>query len=92
MQSLLQGVDEGKVPEVLWKMQFTQQARTSSQPSLAEGTNEHVIMLPPLSTDVVFEDSVLESVRTAWQQITGESEEAFMKFEAREGAGEDEEG
>ena len=92
VQSLLQGVGEEKMPNVLWKMQFVQHARADSKQDLAEATREHVITLSPLTTDVVFEDSVLQDVKHAWQKIMGESEETFMKFEAREGAGEDEEG
>lgn len=51
-----------------------------------------VIELPPLSSSLALEDEVLDSVKAAWQKITGEDAEAFMKFEVRQGMGEEEEG
>lgn len=101
MQSLLQSTarDHGPAlaPKVLWKMQFVQRVRnvpsggTNSAQGSHGGLGDSVITLPPLSTDVVFEDNVLEHVKRAWVRITGESEEVFMKFEARDGVGEEEE-
>jgi len=52
--------------------------------------SNHVVILPPLSTDLALQDDVLDDVKAAWMKITGEGEEGFMKFDAREGTGEDE--
>ncbi|KAK5125866.1 hypothetical protein LTR08_005189 [Meristemomyces frigidus] len=94
VMSLLQTLHtDGEIqPEMLWSMQYVQRMHTSSpHASGTKGRDERVVVLPPLSTDVVLGDSVLEDVKNAWMRITGEEAEGFMKFEAREGAGGEEE-
>ena len=48
--------------------------------------NAGVVVLPLVSEHLVLEDSVIDNVKTAWQTITGQREDLFMKFDAREGA------
>lgn len=73
---------------MLWSLRYEQKClASSSQPRNDNG----IINLPSLSSSLALEDEILENVKTAWQHITGEEGEAFMKFEAREGIGEDEE-
>ncbi|KAK5128683.1 hypothetical protein LTR85_000016 [Meristemomyces frigidus] len=94
VNSLLQSTAGEESEEVLWKMQFVQQVRTTDSATPQGGSqarSNHLIALQPLSTDTVLDDSVLDGVKAAWAQITGEDEESFMKFEAREGAGDDDE-
>jgi Rab proteins geranylgeranyltransferase component A len=52
-------------------------------------STENVLIFPPPSLDLVFDDSILERVKTFWRKITnkGEGEEDsrdFMVFEDRE--------
>lgn len=95
VESLLHSVGEGTKPEVLWTMRFVQavpqQAPDSVTSAGREAAGENVITLRPMPSDAVLEDQVVEDVKKAWQRITGESEEAFMRFDAREGGDEDEE-
>ena len=52
-----------------------------------------MIQLPDLGPDLALEDSVLRSVKAAWERIVGEDVEAgFMIFEDREGMGDEDEG
>lgn len=81
--ALLESVGEQAVPEVLWRLQYQQRGPQSTQDLLVD--DDGVLVLTPLAQDLAFDDSVLEGVKKAWQMISGESEEAFMKFEAREG-------
>ncbi len=64
-------------------MQYQQQTPGSTEAQLKR--DGRVIVLPPMSTDLVVNDSLLEKVRSCWQTITGEDEEAFMQFPTREG-------
>ncbi|KAK4550781.1 hypothetical protein LTR36_000360 [Oleoguttula mirabilis] len=93
VHSLLYSLREERVPDVLWKMQFVQHTRDALAMPERGGSEEggNIITLPPLSTDVVLDDSVLNNVKIAWAKITGEVEEVFMKFEAREGVVDDDE-
>lgn len=83
------------VPQVLWRMHY-QQHTPKLPPGTAEGQgSEHdgILVLPPLSQDLVFDDKVLDDVRAVWEKIVGGSGEnggEFMVFEAREGMGDDE--
>lgn len=86
---LLESVDEQPTPSVLWNLQYEQRVPQSRQIHIDESNG--TIVLPPLSLDAVLEDIVLDDVKKAWQQLTGESEETFMVFEARDGMGDDEE-
>ena len=60
------------MPEVLWNMRYAQRMPPSPLNSGPLATDEHVIVLLPMSTDVVLGDSVLEGVKEAWLRITGE--------------------
>ena len=82
IDSLLAGVNESPPPQVLWSMQYQQ--RVPSEPGAAV-VKGGLIALPELSNDLVLDDSALTSVRQAWQRITSESEDMFMKFEERGG-------
>lgn len=83
VRQLLKSVDEPTQPQVLWSLQYQRQIRASSTArALRTGP---VITLQPLSHDLAMEDSVLEGVKSAWEQIAESSDDVFMKLEAREG-------
>ncbi|KAK3721984.1 Rab proteins geranylgeranyltransferase component A [Vermiconidia calcicola] len=82
--SLLGAVREQPSPQVLWSLRYQQQ-HADFEHSLMNA-QEGVIVLSSLSCDLVLEDSSLDKVKIAWQKITGESENAFMNFDPREGA------
>ncbi|KAK4892723.1 Rab proteins geranylgeranyltransferase component A [Elasticomyces elasticus] len=88
VNSLLESVSDQPRPSILWQMHYRHHVQVDK--GTESDSDKPTLVLPPLSTDIVFEDEVLESVRVMWQKITGDSAESFMKFEAREGA-EDEE-
>ena len=52
---------------------------------------ERFLKLPSPSTDLVFDDGVLDSVRWAWQKIIGEEVDSdeFLVFLEREGQEDD---
>jgi len=83
--TLLDSLSEEPLPRVLWSLRYEQRYSSTTSSQLQDG----VLQLPALSSDLALEDEVLESVKRVWAEITGEPEDAFMKFEAREGSGED---
>jgi len=82
---LLQGIDIETPPRVLWSLQYHQQP---AQPLSSAPSN--ALVLPSTPLDLALPDSVLRDVKQAWQQITGDAESDFLKFDAREGTEEDE--
>ncbi|KAI9670855.1 MAG: Rab proteins geranylgeranyltransferase component A [Caeruleum heppii] len=81
-------------PEILFTMRYTQHSVGSRQLSdQSEPTDiqdkRRIIMLPPPSSDLVFDDGVLDRVRGAWESIMGDIGNGspvgdFMEFEDRE--------
>jgi hypothetical protein len=80
--ALLDSVGEQLAPKVLWRLRY-QQRTTKSQLSIA--IDDGTIMLPALSRGLALDDSITDEIRSIWSKITGEAEESFMNFDAREG-------
>lgn len=78
VDGLLQSLEEAS-SRVLWSLKYHQR---QVQQSIDDNTN--VIILPNVPVELGLSDSVLESVKAAWERITGETD-GFMVFEAREG-------
>lgn len=78
VDDLLRGLD-GSSGRVLWSLKYHQ--RNIEQASESEPNS---IILSNVPVELGLSDSVLGDVKSAWQQITGETE-GFMVFEAREG-------
>jgi hypothetical protein len=78
VDDMLRGLD-GSSGRVLWSLKYHQ--RNIEQTSDFES---NAIVLPNVPVELGLSDSVLDNVKFAWQQITGDTE-GFMVFEAREG-------
>jgi hypothetical protein len=78
VDSLLGGLGESS-PRVLWSLKYHQ--RNIGQSTIPDARS---IVLPNVPVELGLPDSVLDSVKAAWQQITGETQ-GFMVFDAREG-------
>ncbi|TKA64092.1 hypothetical protein B0A49_07845 [Cryomyces minteri] len=99
---LLQNVGENPTPQVLWSMRYEQSSSVSRPlPQMSSagtgnlgqsGSADHVLIFPPSSLDLVFDDSILQRVRSVWEKIMGAEAEGFMTFEDREGMGMETEG
>ncbi|KAK6433151.1 Rab proteins geranylgeranyltransferase component A [Oleoguttula sp. CCFEE 5521] len=79
--AVLSSIDGKMVPAPLWTMQYHQHDLGET----AKASHPHCIVLPPMSLDNALADVVLEDVRQAWRQITGEDEAKFLRFDPREG-------
>lgn len=83
VDQLLRGSEDSS-PSVLWSLHYHQR----SVGQLSDSAS-NVIMLPNVPLELGLPDSFFGDIKSAWQQITGDTE-GFMSFEAREGM-EDEE-
>ncbi|KAK6430745.1 Rab proteins geranylgeranyltransferase component A [Oleoguttula sp. CCFEE 5521] len=79
--ALLASGDGEMVSAPLWTIQYYQHDLGET----AKALNPHCLVLPPLSLDNALADHVLEDVKQAWRQITGEEDASFLRFEVREG-------
>jgi hypothetical protein len=80
--SLLQSVNEETEPVVLWSMQYERET-----PIRPTGITEFRggIGLPPVFSNIVFEDENLDAVKQAWQKTSdAEGGEEFLQFRERD--------
>ncbi|KAK7549336.1 rab proteins geranylgeranyltransferase component A [Phyllosticta citricarpa] len=99
VESLLHATGEETTPACLWSMKFEQ--RGQSNPLVDEGNADtaatgyaNVLAFPQTGAgDLKVDDGVVDRVRSVWEKILGDDAEAardgFMKFEEREGLGDD---
>ncbi|PYH97709.1 hypothetical protein BO71DRAFT_395957 [Aspergillus ellipticus CBS 707.79] len=89
VQKLLQSAADQSA-NVLWSLRYTQLGRGSADGSPADiiCPSKNLICLPPSSLDLAFDDSLIDTVKNAWELIMGEeaAQHQFMEFEDREGA------
>ncbi|KAM0700731.1 hypothetical protein Q7P35_012452 [Cladosporium inversicolor] len=78
VDDVVRGLD-GSSGRILWSLKYHQ--RNIDQPG---ESHANTIILPNVPVELGLPDSVFGDVKSAWQQITGETE-GFMVFEAREG-------
>ncbi|GAQ45642.1 Rab geranylgeranyl transferase escort protein [Aspergillus niger] len=87
VQKLLQSAADPNT-KVLWSLRYTQLGRGASHNADLSCPSKSVICIPPVSLDLAFDDSLIDTVKKAWELIMGEeaAQHEFMKFEDREGA------
>ncbi|KAK4695870.1 hypothetical protein P7C71_g1955, partial [Lecanoromycetidae sp. Uapishka_2] len=95
VEKLLSSVSEDPSTEILWHLHYDQQYVPPGTAYDYEAnirsdqmTNSNVLQLPDLEPSLVLEDGVLKHVKAAYERIAGEGT-AFMLFEDREGAAEE---
>ena len=92
---LLAQLSQDAKPEVLWSLRYTQDASSfdhRNQEIITQSPDESagVLRLSNPSTDLAFDDRILDDVKGAWDLITDQAGD-FMQFEDRElGASDDE--
>lgn len=96
VQSLLHAVDIQPVPAVLWSLRYQQNygsapqfPQTCASPKTPSVKDPRVLEFGTASSDLAFDDSMLEEVKSVWQKIMGDEGGDFMVFEDREGTNAD---
>lgn len=51
-----------------------------------EAESDAVIVLSGIKPSLVLEDDWIEEVRQAWKRLSGDEDDAFLKFDARDDA------
>ena len=76
--------------EVLWRLRY--QRESAQHDALVQRPMDGVRVFPPLETDLLFDDRVLDLVKEVWRDVTGPEadDENFLKFSPREGESLDE--
>lgn len=88
IDALLASVDVSPTPEVLWSAQYQQHASSGSETLPAD--NEQVLVFPPPSMDLAFDDRILVNVKDVWKKIVDEDGGDFLVFQDREQYDDDE--
>ena len=96
IECLLESMGNDPSPEVLYQIKYTQTSTSSltdrvkidpQTPASMSNSPENILLFPPPSLDLVFDDSILERVKTFWRKITDEDGDGgsgdFMAFEDR---------
>ncbi|KAF2218669.1 putative rab geranylgeranyl transferase escort protein [Elsinoe ampelina] len=80
VQALLTSIQEAVHPLVLWTVKYEIVSQPGGPSSIRneDDENTRIFLEPP--SGPVFDDGVVESVKQAWQIITGEPEDSFMRF------------
>ncbi|KAH0558902.1 hypothetical protein GP486_004473 [Trichoglossum hirsutum] len=103
IEKLLESVEDNIPPEVLYQIRYTQAlasplpddaSKESENPPATLGAIRNILLFPSPSPGLVFDDSILERVKSFWRMIVDEGRgegdgEDFMVFEDREGLGMD---
>jgi hypothetical protein len=87
IEQLLRCIDEPTKPRVLWQLQYQQRSGAPSSSGGVDG--EKFIALPASSVNLAFDENILDSVKAAWQKITGGEPQDFLVFEDRNPVGDD---
>ncbi|KAF2499262.1 rab geranylgeranyl transferase escort protein-like protein [Lophium mytilinum] len=97
VQALLSSKNLQPQPIVLWSLRYEQtsqitQHKESAASARTASPDERILVFPPTSLDLAWDDSVLDQVKGVWRSIMGDDGGEFMVFEDREGVGADDEG
>jgi hypothetical protein len=75
--------DDPQPTVVLWSMRYEQRGQLSRDPAGITIDNNQIIHFPPPSTDLAFDEAVLDSVEAAYGKIMGAEARGFLVFEDR---------
>ena len=81
LKKFLQTVEEPQL-NILWSLRYTQRCPTGGSKTTKMPKEGGIITFAESSVDLAFDDGVLEDVKRAWTDITGEAS-GFMQFEDR---------
>lgn len=85
LHAVLQTIDESPSPEVLWQIHYQQHSPRAGSQAVTESDSRSIVF-PSSSSDLAFDDSVLDRVKDAWEMITAGDEQRgnFLSFDKRE--------
>ena len=85
VKQVIASVHENPSATVLWSLQYEQRSLQSDMtPSEQYSGSDNILVLPPPSLDLAFDDGILTAVKNAWQRLMSGDETEFMVFQERE--------
>ena len=91
VKRLIEACTEDATASLLWSLSYVASGpRVSKSPKLVDVSGSGRIMtFPAPAQDLVFDDHVLDNVKTVWTTVMGAEADdaAFMRFEDRPGMG-----
>ncbi|QDS70256.1 hypothetical protein FKW77_007411 [Venturia effusa] len=85
-----QSLTEAERPEIIWQLRYQQRVDVPPNSNAVDDDGK-IITFSAFSADLAFDENVLDSVKAAWQKITGGQPQDFMVFEDRNPVGDDDE-
>lgn len=87
--------EDGTLPKPVWQMRY-EQAAPNDNTGASNDSETGLFTFAPAAPELAFKDTLLEPVKDAWRtvlgtEVTPEMEEAYLKFEDREGVADDDE-
>lgn len=83
MHQLVASTGEQAKPAVLWTLTYEQSIKAPVAQVTSAASQSNVMCFQGPSLDTVFDEAILESVRDAWQKITGDDPSEFLKLTDR---------
>jgi len=86
---------EPEAPQVLWSLRYQQcspEHPSTDSDQVIDSREDGFVRLPSAPLDLVFDEAILDTVKSAWERILGGDAQDFLVFEDRNGMGEDDEG
>ena len=94
VEKLLSTANEDPAPRILWSMSYNEKDRapsTAVPAAFAHDESGQLMVFPQKSLDLAFDDALVDSVKGVWREIMGSNanDVEFLRFEEREGIGDD---
>jgi len=83
VNQLVASTGEQPKPAVLWTLTYEQSTNTPLAQVTFDSSRPNVMRFQGPSLDTVFDEAILESVRDAWQKITGDDPSEFLHLTDR---------
>lgn len=83
VDDLLAALHEEVTPSVLWSIEYEQVSETPHSQTWKHKDMSNLVSFGTPSLDTIFDETILDSVRTVWHYILGADATGFMQFEDR---------
>jgi len=78
VNQLVASTGEQPKPAVLWTLTYEQSSDAPASQVVSDPSRPNVLRFQGPSLDTVFDEAILDSVRDAWQKITGNDPSEFL--------------
>lgn len=83
VSQLLASTGEEPRPHILWALTYEQHVAAPTAQITRDTSNPNLLRFQGPALDTVYDEEILHSVKEAWETITGQNDDDFMKFDDR---------